>query len=140
MTKFFRLLCLLIISCGASPQSSAGDLQVLAVKGTIVDSSQHSLPGCLVSVVSEFGRSAPVFSDADGKFSVELSLPSDKPDAANQEPFLEIYWNRKLTFRQPMSALAVASAVSGDRDAAARWPGLLRNGGSIVLQPIRLGK
>jgi hypothetical protein len=89
-------------------------------------------------VVSELGRSAPVFTDAKGGFSLETSLPP----GASSELFLEIYWNRTLMFRQPLASLAIASATPNNRGSpqGATWQGLLSDGGTVVLQPIKLGK
>jgi hypothetical protein len=98
------LVLVMAIACVAIRTVGAGEFQVLALSGTIVDSSQRPLPGCLVSVVSEFGRSAPAFTQVEGKFSLEASLPPDSSSTASSTPFLEIYWNRTLMFRQPLTS------------------------------------
>ena len=123
---------------GAIGSTDAAGMQVLTLSGTITNSSGQSLPGCLLSVVSEVGRSAPVFTDGKGSFSLEASLPPD----ASSELFLEIYWNRTLMFRQPLASLAIANATPNNRGSpqGATWQGLLSDGGTAVLEPIKVGK
>jgi len=55
---------------------------------------------------------------------------------------LEIYWNRTLMFRQPLASLAIANATPNNRGSpqGATWQSLLSDGGTVVLQPIKLGK
>src|SRR5260221_12847191 len=128
----------LVLGFGAIGSTDAAEMQVLTLSGTVTNSSGQSLPGCLLSVVSELGRSAPVFTDGKGGFSLEASLPP----GASSELFLEIYWNRTLMFRQPLASLAIASATPNNRGSpqGATWQGLLSDGGTVVLQPIKLGK
>jgi hypothetical protein len=128
----------LLVGFGAVRSTDAAGMQVLALSGTVTNSSGQSLPGCLLSVVSELGRSAPAFTDGKGGFSLETSLPP----GASSELFLEIYWNRTLMFRQPLASLAIASATPNNRGSpqGATWQGLLSDGGTVVLQPIKLGK
>ena len=128
----------LVLGFGLIRSTDASGMQVLTLSGTITNSSGQSLPGCLLSVVSELGRSAPVFTDGKGSFSLETSLPP----GASSELFLEIYWNRTLMFRQPLASLAIASAAPNNRGSpqGATWQGLLSDGGTVVLQPIKLGK
>jgi hypothetical protein len=128
----------LVLGFGVIGSTDAAGMQVLTVSGTVTNSSGQSLPGCLLSVVSELGRSAPVFTDAKGGFSLETSLPP----GASSELFLEIYWNRTLMFRQPLASLAIANATPNNRGSpqGAPWQGLLSDGGTVVLQPIKLGK
>jgi len=123
---------------GAIGSTDAAGMQVLTLSGTVTNSSGQSLSGCLLSVVSELGRSAPVFTDGKGGFSLETSLPL----GASSELFLEIYWNRTLMFRQPLASLAIANATPNNRRSpqGATWPGLLSDGGTVVLQPIKVGK
>jgi len=123
---------------GAVGSTDAAGMQVLTLSGNIMNSSGQSLPGCLLSVVSEIGRSAPVFTDGKGSFSLETSLPP----GTSSELFLEIYWNRTLMFRQPLASLAIANATPNNRGSpqGATWQGLLSDGGTVVLQPIKVGK
>jgi hypothetical protein len=123
---------------GAIGSTDAAGMQVLTLSGTVTNSSGQSLAGCLLSVVSEVGRSAPVFTDGKGSFSLEASLPPD----ASSELFLEIYWNRTLMFRQPLASLAIANATPNNRGSpqGATWQGLLSDGGTAVLEPIKVGK
>jgi hypothetical protein len=128
----------LVLGFGAIRSTDGAGMQVLTLSGTITNSSGQSLPGCLLSVVSELGRSAPAFTDGKGSFSLEASLPPD----ASSKLFLEIYWNRTLMFRQPLASLAIASAMPNNRGSpqGVTWQGLLSDGGTVVLQPIKLGK
>jgi hypothetical protein len=128
----------LVLGFGAIRSTDAAGMQVLTLSGTVTNSSGQSLPGCLLSVVSELGRSAPAFTDGKGSFSLEASLLPD----ASSKLFLEIYWNRTLMFRQPLASLAIASATPNNRGSPqdATWQGLLSDGGTVVLQPIKLGK
>ena len=128
----------LVVGFGAVRSTDAAGMQVLALSGTVTNSSGQSLPGCLLSVVSELGRSAPVFTDGKGGFSLETSLPP----GASSELFLEIYWNRTLMFRQLLASLEIASATPNNRGSpqGATWQSLLSDGGTVVLQPIKLGK
>jgi hypothetical protein len=123
---------------GAIGSTDAAGMQVLTLSGTVTNSSGQSLSGCLLSVVSELGRSAPVFTDGNGGFSLAASLPPD----ASSKLFLEIYWNRTLMFRQPLASLAIASATPSNRGSpqGATWQSLLSDGGTVVLQPIKVGK
>jgi hypothetical protein len=122
--------------------SHASELQVLTVSGTITSSSGRPLPGCLVSVVSEFGRSVPAFTDANGTFTLEASLPPAGSTSSRTQAFLEIYWNRTLVFRQPLESLAIADAALTNRssDSGTNWQSLLSGGGRVVLQPTKVGK
>ena len=128
----------LVLGFGVIGSTDAAGMQVLTLSGTIMNSSGQLLPGCLLSVVSELGRSAPVFTDGKGSFSLEASLPS----GASSELFLEIYWNRTLMFRQPLASLEIANATPNNRGSpqGATWQGLLSDGGTVVLQPIKVGK
>ena len=128
----------LVLGFGAIRSTDAAGMQVLTLSGTVTNSSGQSLAGCLLSVVSEVGRSAPVFTDGKGSFSLEASLPPD----ASSELFLEIYWNRTLMFRQPLASLAIANATPNNRGSpqGATWQGLLSDGGTAVLEPIKVGK
>ena len=128
----------LVLGFGAIRSTDAAGMQVLTLSGTVTNSSGQSLPGCLLSVVSELGRSAPVFTDGKGSFSLETSLPP----GASSELFLEIYWNRTLMFRQLLASLEIASATPNNRGSpqGATWQGLLSDGGTVVLQPIKVGK
>lgn len=132
------LALVLVLGLGAIRSTDAAGMQVLTLSGSILNSSGQSLPGCLLSVVSELERSAPVFTDGKGGFSLEASLPPD----ASSKLFLEIYWNRTLMFRQPLASLAISSATPNNRGSpqGATWDGLLSNGGTVVLQPIKVGK
>jgi len=142
LESIFKPLLWIAVACAMCHTVSAGELQVLALSGTVMDSSNRPLPGCLISVVSSFGRSAPGFTQSDGKFSIDVSLPPDIFPIATGEVYLEIYWDRTLKYRQPLVSLPIASAVPYDRSSAAAssWPSLLHDGGRVVLHPITLGK
>jgi hypothetical protein len=142
LDSVLKVLLGMVVACATCHTVSAGELQVLALSGTIIDSSNRPLPGCLISVVSSFGRSAPGFTQSDGKFSIEVSLPPDAVQIASGEVYFEIYWDRTLKYRQPLVSLPIASAVPYSRSSAvaSSWPSLLHDGGKVVLQPITLGK
>jgi hypothetical protein len=124
------------------PILAADSTQVLTLSGKIVNPSGQPLPGCLLSVVSSFGRSAPTFSQGDGSFQLEVALPPGNSPAASSTPFLEVYWNKELMYRQPVTSLTIESAlakfqtVSGPTD----WTNLLHDGGRVEVKPIRLGR
>ena len=124
------------------PILAADSTQVLLLSGKIVNPSGQPLPGCLLSVVSSFGRSAPTFSQGDGSFQLEVALPPGSSSVASSIPFLEVYWNKELMYRQPVTSLTIESAlpkfqtVSGPTD----WTNLLHDGGRVELKPIRLGR
>jgi hypothetical protein len=124
------------------PALAADPAQVLLLSGKIVNPSGEALPGCVLSVVSVFGRSAPTFSQGDGSFQLEVALPSGSSPAASSTPFLEVYWNKELMYRQPVASLTIESAlpkfqtVAGSTD----WASLLHDGGRVEVKPIRLGR
>jgi hypothetical protein len=124
------------------PILAADSTQVLLLSGKIVNPSGQALPGCVLSVVSSFGRSAPTFSQADGSFQLEVALPPGSSPAASSTPFLEVYWNKELMYRQPVASLTIESAlpkfqtVAGSTD----WASLLHDGGRVEVKPIRLGR
>ena len=126
----------------AAIHSLASELKVLTVTGTITSSAGRPLAGCLVSVVSEFGRSVPAFTDSNGNFTLEASVPPGSSTGSGNPAFLEIYWNRSLAFRQRLESLAIAQAApnAGSSGQAIDWPSLWSTGGRVVLQPIKVGK
>src|SRR5260370_12035552 len=109
MNKHLRVIVrvglALVLGFGAIRSTDAAGMQVLTLSGTVTNSSGQSLPGCLLSVVSELGRSAPVFTDGKGSFSLEASLPP----APNRKLFLAIYRNRPLFFLHPLPPLPIPS-------------------------------
>src|ERR1700732_2378840 len=113
---------------------------VLLLSGKIVNPAGEALPGCVLSVVSSFGRSAPTFSQGDGSFQLDVALPPGSSPSGT--PFLEVYWNTELMSRQPVASLTIESAlpktqpVSGPTD----WANLLHDGGRVAVKPIRLGR
>jgi hypothetical protein len=124
------------------PTLASDSTQVLLLSGKIVNPSGEALPGCVLSVVSSFGRSAPTFSQGDGSFQLEVALPPGSSPVASSTPFLEVYWNKELMYRQPVASLTIESAlpkfqtVSGPVD----WADLLHDGGRVEVRPIRLGR
>jgi hypothetical protein len=142
LESVLKVLLGMAVACAMCHTVNAGELQVLALSGTIVDSSNRPLPGCLVSVVSSFRRGAPAFTESDGKFSLDVSLPPDTIPIPSNEVYMEIYWDRVLKFRQPLISLSIASAVPYNYSSriAFSWPSLLHDGGKVVLQSITLGK
>jgi hypothetical protein len=124
------------------PTLAADSTQVLLLSGRIVNPSGEALPGCVLSVVSSFGRSAPTFSQGDGSFQLEVALPPSNSPAAKSTPFLEVYWNKELMYRQPLASLAIESALSKSQaeSVPTDWANLLHDGGRVEVRPIRLGR
>jgi hypothetical protein len=133
----FVLTALLIF-----PALASDPTQVLLLSGKIVNPAGEALPGCVLSVVSSFGRSAPTFSQGDGSFQLEVALPPGSSPAARSTPFLEVYWNKELMYRQPLASLTIESAhpKSPTASSAADWANLLHDGGRVEVVPIRLGR
>jgi hypothetical protein len=134
-----RIVVAALLIC---PALASDSTQVLLLSGKIVNPSGAALPGCVLSVVSSFGRSAPTFSQGDGSFQLEVALPPSSSPAASSTMFLEVYWNKELMYRQPVASLTIKSAlpkfqtVSGSTD----WANLLHDGGRVEVEPIRLGR
>lgn len=124
------------------PILAADSTQVLLLSGRLVNSSGQALPGCVLSVVSLFGRSAPTFSQGDGSFQLQVPLPPDNSPTASSSPFLEIYWNKELMYRQPLASLTIESALPKSQTVSGptNWADLLRDGGRVELRPIRVGR
>jgi hypothetical protein len=124
------------------PTLASDSTSTLLLSGKIVNPTGEALPGCVLSVVSSFGRSAPTFSQGDGSFQLEVALPPSSSPPASRTPFLEVYWNKELMYRQPVTSLTIESAlpkfqtVSGPAD----WANLLHDGGRVEVRPIRLGR
>ena len=131
-----------VLTLAAIQPSLASELTVLTVSGTITSSAGRPLAGCLVSVVSESGRSVPAFTDSHGNFTLEASIPAGGSTSTSNPTFLEIYWNRVLAFRQLLESLAIADATPNKRVSGqeANWQALLSAGGQVVLQPTKVGK
>src|SRR5260221_6403702 len=89
----------LVLGFGAIRSTDAAGMQVLTLSGTVTNSSGQSLPRCLLSVVSELGRFAPVFTDGKSRFSFEASFP---PDASSQL-FLQIFLDLTFAVRPPLA-------------------------------------
>jgi hypothetical protein len=142
LNLLFRLVASIGLTCLVSSRLSAQQPQLLNVEGRIVNSAGAPLPGCAVYVASPFLKSAPVFSQADGSFTVATPLPSDDTSsAARSTPFLEIYWDQQLMFRLPLASLPIETAIPQNRSSSqsTSWSGLLHDGGTVVLKTIRLG-
>jgi len=122
------------------PTLASDSTQVLLLSGKIVNPAGEALPGCVLSVVSSFGRSAPTFSQGDGSFQLEVALPPGGSSIASSTPFLEVYWNKELMYRQPVASLTIESALPKSQTVSGDWPNLLRDGGRVAVKPIRLGR
>ncbi len=122
------------------PAFASDSTQVLLLSGKIVNPAGAALPGCVLSVVSSFGRSAPTFSQGDGSFQLEVALPPG--NSAGSTPFLEVYWNKELMYRQPVASLTIESALPKSQTASGPtdWANLLHDGGRVEVKPIRLGR
>ena len=122
------------------PALASDSTQVLLLSGKIVNPAGAALPGCVLSVVSSFGRSAPTFSQGDGSFQLEVALPPGSSPGST--PFLEVYWNKELMYRQPVASLTIESALPKSQTASGPtdWANLLHDGGRVEVKPIRLGR
>jgi hypothetical protein len=137
-----RVVPLVVAALLIFPALASDSTQVLVLTGKIVNPSGEALPGCVLSVVSSFGRSAPTFSQADGSFQVEMALPPSSSPVASSTPFLEVYWNTELMYRQPVASLTIESALPKFQNASGPtdWANLLHDGGRVGVKPIRLGR
>ena len=124
------------------PTLASDSTQVLLLSGKIVNPAGAALPGCVLSVVSSFGRSAPTFSQGDGSFQLEVALPPGSSSVASSIPFLEVYWSKELMYRQPVASLTIESALPKSQTASGPtdWANLLHDGGRVEVKPIRLGR
>src|SRR6266481_6246508 len=114
------------------PAFASDSTQVLLLSGKIVNPAGAALPGCVLSVVSSFGRSAPTFSQGDGSFQLEVALPPG--NSAGSTPFLEVYWNKELMYRQPVASLTIESALPKSQTVSGDWPNLLHDGGWVAVK------
>ena len=77
------------------------------VAGRVLYRSGQPIPGVTVSLVHPtLGRSAPVATDSEGRFSI-----SNVPEA--RDPFyLEVYWGRTLKYRKAVPVTRATVIVS----------------------------
>jgi hypothetical protein len=122
------------------PALASDSAPVLLLSGKIVNPAGEALPGCVLSVVSSFGRSAPTFSQGDGSFQLDVALPPGSSPVASSTPFLEVYWNTELMYRQPVASLTIESALPKTQSGPTDWANLLHDGGRVAVKPIRLGR
>jgi hypothetical protein len=124
------------------PALASDSTPVLLLSGKIVNPAGEALPGCVLSVVSSFGRSAPTFSQGDGSFQLDVALPPTSSPVASSIAFLEVYWNTELMYRQPVASLTIESALSKTQPVSGTtdWANLLHDGGRVAVKPIRLGR
>ena len=141
LRRNLQILIFVTLAFFVTTEGSADQIKVLILRGTIVNSSDEPLPGCIVSVVSHFARSEPTFSEADGSFKLQVAIPPEDDPQAGSKTYLEVYWNRILKFRQPLASLTIKNVIPANLASAARtWEGLLHDGGAVWLEPINLGK
>jgi hypothetical protein len=142
LRRNLQILIFVTLAFFVTTEGSADQIKVLILRGTIVNSSDEPLPGCIVSVVSHFARSEPAFSEADGSFKLQAAIPAEDDPQAGKKTYLEVYWNRILKFRQPLASLTITNVIPANLGSApARmWEALLHDGGAVWLEPINLGK
>src|SRR5260221_5351868 len=88
----------LVLGFGAIRSTDAAGMQVLTLRGTVTNSSGQSLPGCLLSVGSGLGRSAPGFTDGKGGFRFEASFAP----RASSGTFLAIFLDSSFMILQAL--------------------------------------
>jgi hypothetical protein len=142
LRRNLQILVFVTLAFLVATEGGADQIKVLILRGTIVNSSGEPLPGVIVSVVSEFARSEPAFSEADGSFKLQAAIPPEDDPHAGSKTYLEVYWNRILKFRQPCASLTIKNAIPANLASAQarRWEGLLHDGGAVWLEPIILGR
>ncbi len=96
MKLFLRLLLLIGVLC--SPISLVHSLQMpnTFIQGHLCSLAQGGLPapGLLISLVHpELGRSAPVYTDRNGNFTMANIPIMENPY------YIEIYWGQRLIYR-----------------------------------------
>lgn len=131
---------LLLTFFGADVSTASGG--TLAIGGKILNVLQGTpLPGCLISIASAgYGRSKSVCSASNGSF--EISFESSPAAASADIPYLEIYFDNELIFRQPLSTLPIERGISHSDHPQqleqASWSELLRWGGEVTLRPVKV--
>jgi hypothetical protein len=138
-----RVVFLLIGVIALVGSAKAGGL---LIQGRIISPNGSPLPGCLVSIaspsVAHSGamRSRGVLTEDDGAFAVPFFAD---PNGQTAPPYLEIYWNAQLIFRQPLNSLPLArnAIYENKHPSTAGWDleKYLTYGGEITLEPIRVG-
>jgi hypothetical protein len=96
-----RLLLRALAAALLAPAMPAAHAQVgppVPVHGQVFARNVNGpAPGLTLFLVHQFmGRSAPTFTDANGRFGW-LAIP-----ASGQPYFLEVYWGQQLIYRQPV--------------------------------------
>jgi hypothetical protein len=132
---WMRCLLFLLCAAGFSHTASAG---TLLISGQIIDASGKPLDGCLVSIASAAQklRSRGVLTEEGGTFSVPFA--SNYAGQSQSVPYLEIYWDEQLIFRQPLTSLEIANA--SQFPSAQFWNERLEYGGEIKLSPIKVSR
>jgi hypothetical protein len=81
----------------AAPGNANMPIAAVPVQGQLVSRSRGPVPGMTLFLVHRvFGRSAPAYSDAGGRFGWAAIPVSAEPY------FLEVYWGSSLMYRQPI--------------------------------------
>ena len=131
-----RCLFFLICATGFAKIAPAG-AKALLIRGQIVDSQGKPLDGCLISIASASGqqtRSRGVLTEEGGIFEVPFAPNFD--GQFSSVPYLEIYWDARLIFRQPLTSLQIKQGSQGSSTLS--WTDYLSYGGQIWLSPIKV--
>jgi hypothetical protein len=126
-----RYLLFLICATGFAKIAPAGGTGLL-IRGKITDLQGKPLDGCLVSIAAAPStRSRGVLTE-QGNF--EVPITSDSGAQLSTVPYLEVYWDQQLIFRQPLTSLRIENENAGS--SMQTWIYYLRYGGEISLSPI----
>lgn len=106
--RFFKLLAragLIFFLASLSVDAQNWNSAVVPVQGVLISrNTGAAIPGLTASLIHPvMGRSAPSYSDRDGRFGW-VAIPP-RPEAY----YLEIYWGSNLIDRQPVQVLAPVS-------------------------------
>jgi hypothetical protein len=111
--------------------------EMMEISGFVLDPTGEPVPEALVSIVSVNSRGKPVYTDEEGHF-VAISVPPLDDQASFWNIFLEIYWNRELIFRKPLTLLPLENDLG--TSIGRKWEDVSKSDGFIRLQPIKVGK
>lgn len=144
---FFRSMvaiwarCLFFVA-GVTGFPNTSPAGTLLIQGQVVDTNGNPLDGCLVSIAQASPtqqRSRGVLTEGGGKFEVAFaSNYSPSNQQTSSYPYLEIYWDETLIFRQPLPSLRIERGNQASN--ASGWIYYLVAGGQVILSPIRVSR